>query len=81
MTQSEAILAALQSGDRLTALDCLTRFQCMRAASRVRDLRALGHDIRTETITTPTGKRVAQYHYVAPKAPLYQQMQLQEIQA
>ena len=44
-TQSEKILAWLQSGNTLTQLDALRMFRCMRLASRISDLRAAGHNI------------------------------------
>ncbi len=34
---------------------------CMRLAARVADLRAEGFDIRTETVTTGSGARIARY--------------------
>jgi hypothetical protein len=61
MSQSDLILAALKHGDRLTPLDALTRFQCMRLASRISDLKQKGEVIHTRTIKTDSGKSVAEY--------------------
>lgn len=61
MTQSEQILLYLKTGARLTPIDALQRFGCFRLAARVADLRGEGHDIRTDTLVTAQGKRVAEY--------------------
>jgi len=61
MSQSDEILKALQHGDRLTPLDALTRFNCMRLASRISDLKQKGNTIHTRTIQTPSGKSVSEY--------------------
>jgi len=62
MTQSDMILKALKQGDRITSLDALNRFNCMRLASRISDLRSRGVDIHTRIISTNTNKRVAVYY-------------------
>lgn len=66
MSQTEKILAALQSRP-VTALDALRDFGCFRLAARINNLRALGHDIRTEMIETDTGAKVAMYTLNPPK--------------
>ena len=50
MSQSNEILEALKHGDRLTPLDALNRFGCMRLAARISDLKAKGNTIHTRTI-------------------------------
>lgn len=60
-TQNAQIAAWLKSGNKLTSLDALNMFQCMRLASRIHDLREKGMDIKSERIVTPSGKRVIQY--------------------
>lgn len=60
-SQEARILSALKEGRRLTPLDAQAQFQCMRLGARIWSLKGQGHDIRTTMITTPTGKRVAQY--------------------
>lgn len=47
-SQSQKILAWLQSGNTLTQLDALRMFRCMRLASRISDLRNAGHNIITQ---------------------------------
>ena len=59
-TQSDMILAALNGGRSLTAIDALNEFGCFRLAARVADLRGLGHQIETEFIEHD-GKRFASY--------------------
>ncbi len=46
MSQNSEILNALQHGDKLTPLDALTRFGCMRLSARIYDLREKGHDVK-----------------------------------
>ena len=51
----------LQQGNKLTSLDALNLFGCMRLASRIHDLREHGLDIQTERIKVASGKTVTQY--------------------
>jgi len=63
VTQNERTLELLRlRGPRgLTALEALEAGCGMRLAARIADLRAAGHIIDSETITTPNGARVARY--------------------
>lgn len=65
-SQNAKILAHLLSGRKLTPLDCFNLYGCLRASGRIYDLKHGKYDgteypIKTEMITTPTGKRVARY--------------------
>ena len=60
--QNARILAHLQSGRSLTALEALEWFKCFRLASRVCDLRKAGYDVQKRTIKTNSGKNIAQYY-------------------
>ena len=60
MSQCEQILGMLKSGP-VTAMDALQKAGCFRLAARIADLRQQGHEIITDTITTPTGKHIASY--------------------
>lgn len=60
MSQATQILDMLQLGP-VTAMDALDQAGCFRLAARIADLRAEGHEILTETITTTTGKHIASY--------------------
>lgn len=59
-SQNKAILEALQAGRKLTPLDALAEFNCMRLGGRIHNLRQLGHNIITETVEV-NGKRFASY--------------------
>lgn len=61
-SQSKAILTYLKSGKRLTALEAIPRFECMRLAARIHELREF-HPIEKRMIELYNGKRVAQYYY------------------
>ena len=61
MKQGEQILKHLRSGKHLTALEALQRFDCLRLAARVKDLRNEGHAITKQMVELPNGKRVAKY--------------------
>ncbi len=56
----------LQRGNKLTSLEALNMFGCMRLASRIHDLRERGLDIHKERIQVPSGKYVTQYSILTP---------------
>ena len=60
MSQATQILDMLKRGP-VTAMDALDQAGCFRLAARIADLRAEGHEILTETITTTSGKHIASY--------------------
>lgn len=62
LSQNKRILAYLLKGKRITSIEALVKFGCMRLASRISDLRNQHPEIRKTTIITDTGKRVAQYY-------------------
>ena len=64
---TDNIIAHLEGGKSLTALECLNLFGCLRLAARVYDLREIGHNIEMERIETPSGKRVGRYTLLPPK--------------
>jgi hypothetical protein len=55
------ILKALNNGVKLTPLLALELYGCLRLGARIYDLKRMGHQIKTEIVTTESGKRVAQY--------------------
>lgn len=63
-SQNKRILDYLMKGNRLTSLEALTRFGCMRLASRISDIRKNNPDINivVDRIETATKKKVAQYY-------------------
>jgi hypothetical protein len=60
VNQAQLILDALQRGEKLTALEALEAFNCLRLAARIRDLRDDGHPIATEIVHSD-GKTFARY--------------------
>lgn len=63
-SQTEQILAALERGEKLTPLDALNRFACMRLGARVFELKEPPYNIpvQDETIELPSGKHVKRYY-------------------
>lgn len=59
--QCAQILKALKNGEKITQLEAYSRFNCTRLGARIYDLKQRGHNIISERITVPSGKRVAQY--------------------
>lgn len=62
-SQNARILEALKAGSRITPLDALHRFGCLRLSARIADLRERGHRI-VKGWRTENGKRFAEYHLV-----------------
>lgn len=66
-SQSALILAYLRTGNSLTPLEALEKFQCWALSSRISELqKELGAQrqaewIVSEMITLPNGKRIARY--------------------
>ena len=63
-SQNKMILDYLMKGNRLTSLEALSMFGCMRLASRISDIRKNHPDINivVDRIETATKKKVAQYY-------------------
>lgn len=59
--QNKAILKHLKNGFTITPLEAVKGFGCLRLAARISNLRALGHDIKTEMVVVGKNKRVARY--------------------
>jgi hypothetical protein len=59
-TQCNAILAALQSGRKLSPMEALREFGCFRLGARIWDLKQAGHPIE-RTWGTDGEKRWAEY--------------------
>jgi hypothetical protein len=61
-SQCTAILKHLKRGRGLTALEAIKRFQTLRLAARINELREDGYPISTEIVKDrKTGKRFARY--------------------
>lgn len=61
-SQCAMIREWLEQGNTITSLEALTKFGCMRLASRVFDLRERGLDVQKRMITLGNGKRVCEYY-------------------
>ena len=59
-TQTQRILRHLEAGRKLTPIDALNRYGCMRLAARISDLKKEGWDIQKKMIDK-NGKQFAQY--------------------
>ena len=60
MSQNNLILKHLKKGKTLTPLQALRLFDCWALSSRISNLKADGHNIKTEMITNK-GKTFARY--------------------
>ena len=60
MSQAQQILDHLRAGNKITPLEALHRFGCLRLGARIYDLRRDGHAIEAENIAV-NGKWVARY--------------------
>lgn len=60
-SQNKMILAYMMAGKRITALEALNLFGCLRLASRINDLRNKGFAIQKQMIKTDSDKYVMQY--------------------
>lgn len=60
-SQCALIKEYLEAGNKLTSLEALKLFGCMRLPSRIHDLNKRGMNIKKEMIVVSKGKRVAQY--------------------
>lgn len=54
MTQCEQILAYMKAMGGITARQAMNDIGCMRLASRIHDLRAMGYNIKSEYIKVRT---------------------------
>lgn len=59
--QSTKILNHMLSGGSITALEALQLFGCLRLAARIHDIRGMGIEVKSGSMTTETGKRIAVY--------------------
>jgi len=60
-SQNNQILRALRQGRKITPLDALYDFGCMRLSSRIYDIKRMGYTVHTELVQLSNGKKVACY--------------------
>ena len=58
--QSQMILEYMAQGHRISPLEALNKFGCLRLGARIYDLKRDGHDIDKEMVSE-NGKRYARY--------------------
>ena len=63
-SQNKMIKAHLESGQTITAVEALEKFQCFRLASRINDLKQSGYPVGKVMVKVPSGKHVALYFKV-----------------
>lgn len=63
-SQNQMILEYLKDGNSITALQALDKFKCFRLASRIGELKSMGHKIDKQMIKVKSGKRVAKYFLI-----------------
>lgn len=68
MTQNEALIELLKQGP-ITAIEALTKINCLRLAARINNLRNEGWEIETETVHA-NGKNFARYKLKADQPKL-----------
>ena len=61
-SQTERILEWMLQGHPITPIDALDRFGSFRLGARIAEIKAKGYLVYSEFITTPSGKKVKQYH-------------------
>ena len=66
--QTALILEWLQNGKAIDPMVALVKFNCMRLAARIYDLRTDGYQIDTFWKQTESGKEVAEYRLAMRKA-------------
>lgn len=59
-SQEQRILNLLQNGGKITPLEALNKFGCLRLSGRIYDLKRKGYNIKSNRITV-NKKQVAQY--------------------
>ncbi len=60
-SQVSRILAHLKSGKSITPLEALELYKCFRLGARIADIKALGYEVKSEFVTTPSEKKVKRY--------------------
>lgn len=61
-SQTVRILEWMLEGNSITPLEALEKFQCFRLGARIADIKAKGYLVYSEFVTTPSQKKVKQYH-------------------
>jgi hypothetical protein len=60
-TQAQAILRHMRDGYEITALDALNKFNCLRLAARILDIKQTGIEIADRYVAREDGKKFKAY--------------------
>lgn len=60
-SQKKRILAYMKAGHRITPIEALEKFRSFRLGARIADIKDMGYEVKSEFVTTPSGKRVKAY--------------------
>lgn len=61
MKTADDILARMEEGYAITAMEAWARFRCANLRARIWELKARGWEIESEMVKTLDGKRIAKY--------------------
>ena len=61
-SQTDLILEWMLAGHTITPLEALEKFKCFRLGARIADIKARGYLVYSEFVSTPSEKKVKQYH-------------------
>jgi hypothetical protein len=59
--QSDRILEYMRAGNKITPLEALDLFGCLRLGGRIFELKEEGHNVLDEWVVLPNKKRVKRY--------------------
>lgn len=62
-SQCRIILEHLQTGKKITSIEAVTRFGCLRLGARIHDLKQAGHKIKTSRVII-NNKQIAEYSLI-----------------
>ncbi len=64
LSHNDKIRSYLESGKSITPIEALDMFGCLSLAQRIMNLRDQGMNIKTDMVTTATGKRIGKYSLI-----------------
>lgn len=66
-SQASRILRHLERGRSITPLQALDKFDCLRLAPRILELRELGYPVEREWETSPDGEKLWARYYLGAR--------------
>ena len=61
-SQVKKILAWMQNGKSITAIEALNMFGCFRLSARINNIKDMGLSVQKDMVETDNGKRIARYY-------------------